>query len=334
MDVITALRTAPHTDVEATRVRAIERLLRIIRDGLRPASVLIKPPVLLPGEYAVTEVEPARSLYRMLHEIQAMPGILDVSFFPGFAWVDSEFASTSVLVVAEEDEAQARREAVRLAQAVWDAREQFGPDTETASVDESITRALATPDGPVFIADSGDNVTAGGAGDNPIFVERLLAAGAGDAVVAGIQDADAVAACARAGLDAEVSLIIGGRIDRVYGWPLDVTGRVVRLSPSDDPKFAVLRVGGVDVILTAEWHPFWGDAMFKPAGIDPHDYHIVVGKFGYLFDDFRKYAARSIMALSQGFATQRVAELPFTKIRRPIFPIDRDFEWSPADADC
>ena len=63
-DVLTALRTAPHRDGEPTRRRALSHLIRVIREGLRPASALVKLPLLLPGEWAITEVEPAQTLYR------------------------------------------------------------------------------------------------------------------------------------------------------------------------------------------------------------------------------------------------------------------------------
>ncbi len=64
-----------------------------------------------------------------------------------------------------------------------------------------------------------------------------------------------------------------------------------------------------------------------PTGIDPRTRRIIVGKFGYLFADFRKYAARSIMTFSPGFTTLRVRDLPYGKISRPIFPLDPEMSW-------
>ncbi len=328
-DVLTAFRTAPHLDVEETRRRAIELLLRGIRDRLKPASVIIKPPLLLPGEFAVTEVEPAKTLYGMVAEIAAMPGMLDASLLIGCAWTDSPFTSVSVIVVAENDRELARREAGRLAAAVWRERERFGPDTETASPDEAVAKALGATARPVVISDSGDNITAGAAGDNPLFVEKLLAADAPDALIAGLIDAEAVARCATAGLGAQLTLSIGGKLDRINGKPLEVTGTVRHLDPAAEPTLAVLRVEGVDIILTSDWYPFWSLNNFKRAGIDPSTRAIVVVKMGYVIGGLREASARSIMALSPGFSDLRMEKLPFKRLSRPIFPLDRDFTWRP-----
>jgi microcystin degradation protein MlrC len=326
-DLLTALRTAPHRDGEATRRRAFDHLVRCVREGIRPVSVMIKVPLLLPGESAVTEVEPARSLYGMLEEIEAVPGILDASLMIGCAWTDSPYTSVSVLVMAEKDRDLADRQAARLAGAVWEQREAFRPDVETAAPEEAVARALSARESTVFISDSGDNVTAGGAGDIPRFVERLLGAQAPDAVVGGIADAAAVAACARAGVGARLTLSIGGKLDRVHAQPLEVTGTVRHLDPAEAPTLAVLQVDGVSVVLTADRRAFTSFAGFQQAGIDPLAHKIVVVKLGYLFPELRDHAPRAIMALSPGFTDLRVEALPYRRVARPIFPLDREMEW-------
>ena len=75
---------------------------------------MVKPPLLLAGEWAVTDAEPARSLYAQLPEISTRPGVLDASLMIGCAWTDSPFTSTAALVVGWSRDA-AEREASRLA---------------------------------------------------------------------------------------------------------------------------------------------------------------------------------------------------------------------------
>jgi len=332
-DILTALRTAPHRDGQQTQARAMSLLIQCLRENIRPVAVLIKPPLLLPGEFAVTEVEPARSLYRILEEIDAVSGMLDSSLLIGCAWTDSPYTSTSVIVVAEKDKTLAYQHAACLAKAVWEQREAFKTDVETTSVDEAIGRAIEACETPVFISDSGDNVTAGGAGDIPYFVQRLLAAGAQRAVVAGIADAEAVEGCAKAGVGTEVTMAIGGKLDNINGQPLKVTGTVTQIEerPSEEssPTLAVLRVAGVDIILTTELRAFTTLDSFQRAGIDVLKSKIVVVKLGYLFPQLRDNAPRAIMALSAGFTNLRMEALPFQRIRRPIFPLDKDFKWQP-----
>src|SRR5579871_1465268 len=328
VNILSALRTAPHRDGVETRARTLRHLIRSVREGLRPVTAMVKLPLLLPGEYAVTEVEPSRSLYAMLPEIDAIPGIMDASLMIGCAWTDSIHTSASTLVVAERDEALAQREAARYAALVWQRRQEFGPDVETATIDEAIARALAPPEAPVFLSDSGDNVTAGGAGDVPLFIERLLAAHVPDALVAGLTDAEAVSFCAKAGVGAAVALSLGGKLDRRNGQPLVVIAEVLHLDPQEAPTLAVVRVENMTLCLITERQPFADLASFKRTGIDPLKRKMVVVKLGYLFPELRDNAPRAILALSPGFTDLRLEELPYRHIRRPIYPLDADAAWS------
>ena len=330
-DILTALRTAPHRDIPATRLRQASLTIRALKEQLRPQTVLIPVPLLLPGEKVVTEVEPAASLYAMLDEIDRAPGMLTASVMVGFAWADVPHASASVVAVGEAERAVAEEQAIELAEELWNQREQFAFDVETCSVDASIDRALASSIRPVFISDSGDNPTAGATGDIPLFVERLLAKNVPDAVVGAIADAEAVETCAAAGPGAQVTVAIGGKLDTLHGRPLPVTGRVVFLAEGRPPETAVLRVEGVDVILTAQRRAFTTRESFAEAGIDIRSREIVVVKLGYLFPALRDIAPRAIMALSPGVSNEVIEDLPYRHVRRPIYPLDRDFEWRP---DC
>jgi len=337
-DILTAYRTAPHRDAKATRLRALCHLTRALKDGLRPAAVLVKPPLLLAGESAVTQVEPARSLYARLAEIDHVPGIMDASLLIGCAWTDSPFTSASVIVVAERDEALARREAAGLARAMWARRHDFGYGVETAGVDEAIQRAMRTPERPVFISDSGDNVTAGGAGDIPLFAERLVALRAQEALVAGLTDPEAVQLCAAAGVGAAVTLSIGGKLDKRNGRPFVTTGRVEHLSrepddPGQAPTLAVVHISGpseigVRIVLAVDRRFFPDRASVAASGVDPMAQKIVVVKQGYLFPDLYDHAPRAIMALSPGATDLRLHELPYRHLKRPIFPLDGDIDWT------
>jgi len=324
-NVLTALRTAPHVDGSQTERRALEHLMRCVKDGIRPANVLIKVPLLLPGEYAVTEVEPARSLYAKLPEIESKEGILDASILIGCAWTDSPYTSVSVIVVAEEDIQKAHEQATSLARDIWERREEFGPDVETIPVEEAIRKAMSAKARPFFISDSGDNVTAGGAGDIPIILEKLLDAGANDAVIAGLSAPDAVTICIQSGVGSKVTLNVGGQLDKVNGYPLEVTGIVEYLNP---PSLAVLKVGGVKVILTTDRQAFTTLHSFEQAKINPLEQKIIVVKLGYLFAGLRNTAKGAVMALSPGFTSLLLEQLPYKHITRPIFPLDGDFEWN------
>jgi microcystin degradation protein MlrC len=324
-DIVTAYRTAPHRDVEQTRERGARLLFDCLARGERPVSAMVKLPLLVAGEAAVTEAEPARSLYARLPEFDARPGILASSILIGCAWTDSPFTRVST-VVSGVDASAVGSAAGELAAEVWQARDRFVIDSPTASIDDAIRMAYGSPLRPVFISDSGDNPTAGAAGDVPVFLARLVELGARDALVAGVAAPRAVEACRLAGVDARVSVEIGGELDRVSGYPYRVEVTVKRLAPAAEgiAARALVSIGGVDVVLQSDRMPFTELRHFSALGIDPADYKIVVVKLGYLFPELRDYALAHIMALSPGFGDQRLDRLPYHRLRRPIYPLDRD----------
>jgi microcystin degradation protein MlrC len=124
-----------------------------------------------------------------------------------------------------------------------------------------------------------------------------------------------------------MTLSLGGKLDRQNARPLEVIGSVLHLDPKDAPTLAVVQVQGVTVILTTERSAFTSLSAFDRARINPLSHKIVVVKLGYLFPELRDNAPRAILALSPGFTDLRLERLPYQRIRRPIYPLDRKVEW-------
>ncbi len=329
LDLITAYRTAPHEDAAETRARAFQLLLRCLRAGRRPIKALAPIPVLLSGERTMTLVEPGKSVYAEVARVSAGEALLDASLLVGFTWADQARSQAAAVALAWDADA-ARSAARKLAGAYWDARHAFDFAVPTGTVDACISMAQASTASTVFLSDSGDNVTAGAAGDLPYMLERLLAQGAPRTLFAGLADAAAVAACFRAGLGARLELRLGGKLDPIHGRPLPVTGLVQGLHDLGRAgRQAILRVDRVDVILTERRLAFTTLAQFSDLGLAPLSYRIVCLKLGYLFPDFQRIAPEAIMAFSPGAVNARPETLPFHNIQRPMYPFDRDFDWSP-----
>ncbi len=330
IDMLTAYRTAPHVDYMATREKACRMLLHCLEEGLRPYQTLLPVPVLLPGECTSTEYEPAASLYAALTETDSQPGILDASIFIGYVWADEPRASGTVVVTGLDKQVN-DREALRLSQLFWNARHDFQFGVPSGSIDACIEMALAASEDCVFISDSGDNPTAGGVGDVPLFLERLLAYSVPSAVVASIADATAVSICHSAGLNQNVRVSLGGKLDPIHGLPLSVSGRVTFLA-EDDPvggQIAVLQIKNVKVIITERRKPFHFIAEFERLEIDPLAHKFVVVKIGYLVPDLKRAAPKAFLALSPGAVNQDTARLPYRRIKRPMFPVDPEMAWVP-----
>ena len=328
INIMTAYRTTPHTDVSQTRIKAAKLLVEAVRTGRRPRPALVKPPILLPGEYVITDIEPAKGLYEMLSAIDSEPGIMDSSLFVGMAWADVPHASATAIAIAEkeagEDLDKAWNGAYQIARAYWERRRELQLEVEAYPPEEAVRIAKASRERPTFISDSGDNITAGAGGDVPIIAEELISAGVKDAVVGCIIDEEAVRLCRKAGVGAELRLRIGGKLDEINGYPLNVKGRVMGITGEG----AVLRVDGVDIILTEGRMAFVTPEDFERFGIDPKERKIVAVKLGLLTAELKRIAARSIMALTPGFTNLIMKRLNYKNLRRPIFPLDEDLEWS------
>jgi microcystin degradation protein MlrC len=335
-DTWACFRTAPHRDQAETLRRTLGLLTRCVRSKLHPRPVFIRLPLLLPGERATTAVEPMRSLLAMAREVEQAPGILNAEVLIGFGWADAPYAGASILVAAEGEEhlPEARRHARRLAQAMWDRRREFTFDQEVArSADEAIDAALRASERTVFIADSGDNPTAGAPGDSTHFLSRLLAKHVPDAIVAGIPDPEAAQACFDRGVGGTVTVEVGGKMDSAHGGPVTLTGTVDHVyhppSPSDEASLATLRVNGIRVLISNRRYVYHSPADFQKAGVDPLQHRMVIVKLGYLMAPLREIAPREILALTPGYADMEFTRLPYRYVTRPIFPLDDDLQWHP-----
>ena len=329
LDLVTAYRTAPHDDALETRERALRLLLRCLRDQRRPHKAFIRIPLLLSGERTMTLIEPGRSVYAQIPQLIDGDAVLDASLLVGFTWAD-QARSQAAAVALGWDEAATWSAARTLAGAYWDARYDFDFGVPTASVDDCISMALEAEASTVFLSDSGDNITAGAAGDCPFVLERMLARGVPRSLVTGITDAVAVAACFEAGAGARLQLSLGGKLDHIHGQPLAVSGIVKRLSDSpENGRQVILAVDNIDVILSERRIAYTSLANFSRLSIDLLSYKIVCLKLGYLVSDFQRIAPLALMALSPGAVYALPETLPFHKLLRPIFPFDRDMRWSP-----
>lgn len=329
LDIFAAYRTAPHIDVRETMIRAWSLLVDALRSGRRPGVAWAPVPVLWPGERTSTEDEPARSLYKSLPDINERAGILDANLMIGYVWAN-EPRATACAVVTATDRAAAERAAEEIALSYWNAREHFVFGPVTGPLDAMIDIAETAATVPVILADSADNPTGGGVGDRADVLNALIARGFDGALLAGITDRPAVEACFGAGKGSKIELAIGGTLDP-SSLPAHVEAEVVFL---DDPgpvgeRQAVVRTGGITVVLSARRRPYHNIADFTRLDLDPQSLRLLVVKSGYLSPELAPIANPNLMALTQGVVNQDIEGLDSRRRIRPTFPFDRDFDYAP-----
>ncbi|MGH8921162.1 MAG: M81 family metallopeptidase, partial [Actinomycetes bacterium] len=282
LDLITCYRKAPHTDVRETRARAATNLVARLRSGGRPHKAWRQVPVLLPGEKTSTRLEPARSVYALVDEVEAADGVLDAGIWVGYAWADEPRCQAAVVVAGDDVEAITWW-AGRLAKQYWESRKEFSFVAPTGSLTECVRTALGSSARPFFISDSGDNPTAGGAGDTSWTLNELLRTPAITesgltTIYAAIVDPEVTATAIEAGVGARVDVQLGGKIDSGPCGPVALIARVVAIGPGA----VVLGVGGLHVIVTARRTPFHLESDFTALGLAPRSADLVIVKIGYL----------------------------------------------------
>jgi microcystin degradation protein MlrC len=328
-DLVTCYRMAPHEDAAETKERAARNLVRRLRHGGRPLKAWAQIPVLLPGERTSTRLEPARGIYGRIPDIEARPGILDAALFVGYAWGD-EPRSRAAVVVTGDDAPAVTAAASELATAYWDARHDFSFVAPTADFATCLAEALASDRRPFVISDSGDNPTAGGAGDVTYGLAQLLASeeilsGKVTACDAAIYDPEATRIAEAGGLGSTVSLVLGGHLDTVSP-PVAMRGEVTGIARSEDgtAQVVAIRTGGLTVLVTAQRKQFDLVSSWIAAGVDPRDADIVVVKLGYLEPEIYALAADWRLALTPGGVDQDLVRLGHQHLERPVYPFDPD----------
>ncbi|MEZ5723695.1 MAG: M81 family metallopeptidase [Paracoccaceae bacterium] len=308
IDIFAAYRTAPHIDVAETMEAAFTMLLRAIRSGTRPGVVRVPVPLLLQGERSSTVDEPARGLYAALPALEG-PGVWRSDLMIGYVWAD-EPRATAAAIVTGTDRAAASAAAERIAADFWAARDAFRFGPVTGPLDEMLALAKSSPTRPVILADSGDNPTGGGVGDRADVLAALIEHDWQDAILAGITDAPAISACFLAGTGARLELRIGASLDPA-GVSVTAQAEVERLLDPGDPaeRQAVVRIGGIRVVLAARRRPYHDIADFARLGLDPAKARLVVVKSGYLSPELAPLANPNLMALTDGAVNQDIARL-------------------------
>ena len=311
-------------------MRACKMLVDALSGGYRPQVVWVPVPVVLPGEMTSTEDEPAKSLYASLPAIDTKDGVLDASLMVGYVWAD-EPRSQAAAVLTGTDRAVLEREALALAQRYWDARRDFGFGVRAGTLDECLGWIDELTDGPVVLSDSGDNPTGGGVGDTTFVLAGLLRRDFQGAVVAGLADAPATAACYEAGEGAELELTVGATLDPATSQPVEVQAKVVHLHPAEaeGERQAVIRVGGITVILTALRRPFHYPESVERLGVNLSKTRLLVVKSGYLTAELTAAAAHTLLALTPGTVSQELTQLRYER-QGPRFPLEPALPYTPA----
>ena len=162
----------------------------------------------------------------------------------------------SIVATTNNDEALAKRMCAEMGQALWERREKLLNVRPIMRIDDGVRAAMTRREKPVMLVDLGDDPGSACPADSPAVLEALIRLGAKDCALT-IRDAEAVEAGLKAGVGAELTMKVGGKIDQRFYAPLEVTGKVRAI---DDGNYMIL----------GPTHGGWGRDVNKEAFREAH----------------------------------------------------------------
>ena len=294
---IAGYRTAPHTDYDDTERRAAVALMEILS---ATPSLPHSPTPSLPhffrirvqfADAAQTSVEPYVTVLKMIRELDADPRVVTASVFNGQPWVDAPFMSASVVVFSRSDHDEIHAKAKAIAD-YFDAHKTDLKFGVPAVAPEKLADAVRTMPKPVFVSDSGDNTTAGAAGESDFLLKFLKGTGL-RTLFTSLYDPDAIAKYANKAVK---------------------RGKILGFVGEESGEGVIVRDGDIDIVYSTVRTSFTMKEHFAAMGVNAADYDVVVVKQGYLWPGAAELAASQVFCMTPGTATNDFSTLPFKNL--------------------
>lgn len=335
----------PHTDMRQTGARAARLLLRAMDGDARPTLAWRKLPSIAPGNSQTTLLPgDYQDLYAFCAEKEESPGVLACSNFAVHPFIDVPELGWAQVVVTDDDPGLADEICNALAERAW-AMRGTGDEPSALSISHAdlLREVRETRAGPLVISDIGDSVGAGAAGDSPELLRVLLEGGCADLpIYFAITDPEAVARLYECETGDQVTLPVGACISTNFYTPVEVTGTLlgkhegrVRMTAGiaegtvfDRGRTAVLGVGELRLVLSELPSAQFDGQIFASVGLDPSAARAIVAKsMFHHVAGFSGVAGHFVWVNTPGPVHADVRSLPYTKISRPVFPLDEVSSW-------
>lgn len=339
LNIVRCFRESPHIDTVETWRLVAEKLVDLMEHRRPMHPVLRKIPIMVDGERSMSACEPLRTVNAMLDEAEQDPRVFSSSYHVGYLRHDDDKLGAAIVVVPNTpaDRAHCEEVADRIAAYTWKHREEFAFSGNFGEPEDAARDAIAFSGKTAVITDSGDNCGAGSQGQNTQMLRTLLAQDlhGKSVLIAGINDGRAheyLAGCAEG---AHVSFELGCGEDE-YSEPVRIEGTLKVAGNAQigsrnpwivGPSYTVSIDGvGIDVIVLNRNVQYGTMGQFTAAGVEFHDYDIVVVKMGYLDTFLIPETAYHTMALTGGPTVQRCDDIQIRRMFRPMWPFDDEPE--------
>ncbi len=337
---LVAYRENPHTDSRASAVRATRLLARALKEKADARMAWCRVPLMWTPPGTGTANDPMLALKFFAAKVETEhPEIWACNIVPGFSFADTPDTGLSLSVIYAGNPAVAHAVLERGAKLAWSLRE--SGVINYPPVDEVVAALPRDVAGPVLLVEPADNIGGGAPGDCTGVLRALLKHGTPNALVA-INDALAVTALAGLQPGEKKTISVGGRGSRLDPGPVEIEAEFVSRSDGNFELVdkhshlasmhgihiamgpcAVVRTGGVTILLTSRKTPPFDLGQFRSQGIEPKDFSVIGVKAAVAhrrgYDPITK---ATHYVDTPGPCTNNLASLPWRHLRRPVYPLD------------
>lgn len=339
--IVVAYKTYPHVDMRERGQQAAEILRRAMAGEIRPVTLREQRPMLEEVTGGRTDIGPMIARLARATAYEAEPDVFAVSVDGGFGNADIREVGPTVLITCQGDLARHRAVIADIADDIWTRRHEITNTYLTVEEAAALGRTFDAAAGPLVIADYADNPGGGAYGDSTTLLAAMIDARLENATIGGLVDPETVAGLAGRPIGASVHVRLGGKTDpTIGGTPLELDGTLLHLSTGDyvgdGPMIggskgsfgptAVVRVGGIDILVISSAAQMLDLGQFRAFGIEPTTRRVVAVKSMQHFRAaFEPIAGRVVVCDGGALCSPDLSKLPYRRVRRPIFPLDRDF---------
>jgi len=343
-DALIVYKTNPHVDMRERAAEAAD-LIRAMLAGARTATHFLRLPLAPPTITLLTAEGPYADLVRRGRELEG-GDVLNVSVSGGFVYSDLPKCGLAVTVTTRANPALARETARALARRAWAERHRYTRSLTSLAEAVAIAReAGAGAREPVIFSDAADNPGGGGRGNTAWLLQALHEARVPGVVLGVFIDPDLAAEAHQAGQGAHLDAVFnraesefsktfraGATVEALsdgtgIGRRGTGAGRRFTLGPS-----ALLRLDGSNlrVLVGSLRRQLAEPRMLEMHGIDIAAARVVVvksrGHFRAGFDEF--FPPERVFEIdTPGLTSPILANFPFRRLPRPIWPLDPDAAW-------
>lgn len=342
-------RENPHTDARHAAERGAALLARCLREKRMPRMIWCRPPIMWAPPGTGTAVDPMMSLKFYAHKLETKyPEIWACNIAAGYSFADTPDTGCSLSVVTTLPDEAAKPHLLAGANLAWSLRE-LG-NIVYPPVDD-VVRGLRPEDftkGPVILVEPSDNIGGGAPGDGTGILRSLLQHKVEQSLVI-INDPAAVAALQDAAPGAVRQLAVGGRGSPLDAGPVDLAVTFVSRSDGhftlEDPNShlasmnglhiamgpcAVVRTAGITILLTSRKTAPFDLGQLRSQGIEPTAFRVIGVKAAVAHKRaYDKISRTSFYVDTPGPCTSNLTALPWKKLVRPVYPLDKSANGQP-----